>query len=426
VNRFHCRAFRIRFNSTSDARRIGKKIAGIFSQFGPDPVLTSRAMTRGSAWALVIWAAFGCQSSRAPAGSGGSGGDGTGGAESGGASGKAGSGGSGGQPRLDAAPDLAAGGPDLALPLDGPAADLPPSVAPDAPPASGPAKIVLVAGGGNGGDGSPAAMAKLSVPFGTAVDPMNGDIYIAEFTGRVRRIDDKGIISTVVGTGAPGPGGKVTLDQPHDLLFRPGTRTLFIGDTYAKRVVKMDAATGEAVAFAGAGTQVAAGIGRTFHLAFDKSGDHLYVTDYEGGKVAVIDLATSAVNSIAVGANPRVHAVDSKGNLYVVNNNAVMKKFDPMGGSSTAVGGLAAPKHLAIDHDDSVIICDTEVNLIRRWTPGSTTTVKIAGTGAEGTGMLGGPPEQAAFKRPHGVFVDAQGRLYIADSDNNRVLRIER
>jgi DNA-binding beta-propeller fold protein YncE len=190
----------------------------------------------------------------------------------------------------------------------------------------------------------------------------------------------------------------------------------------------MDAATGETVAFLGAGTPLAAGIGRTFHLAFDKAGTRLYVTDYEGGKVAIVDVAPGAggLDEVAVGANPRAIAVDSKANLYVVNNNAVMKKFDPMGGSSTAVTGLMAPKHLTVDGADDVIICDTEVNLIRRWTPGASAAVKIAGTGAMGTGMLGGAPEQAAFNRPHGVFVDAQGRIYIADSDNNRVLRIER
>jgi DNA-binding beta-propeller fold protein YncE len=257
---------------------------------------------------------------------------------------------------------------------------------------------------------------------------MNGDIYIVEFSGHVRRIDGQGMISTVVGAGASGPGSKVTLTQPHDLLFQPGTRTLFIADTFAKRVLRMDAATGETTVFIGAGTPLLAGIGRTFHLAFDAGGKHLYVTDYEGGKVAIIDVAPGAggVDSVAVGANPRAIAVDSKANLYVVNNNAVMKKFDAMGGSSTAVMGLNAPKHLMVDGADDVIICDTEINLIRKWTPGSAAPVKLAGTGAQGTGMLGGAPEQAAFNRPHGVFVDGQGRIYIADSDNNRVLRIER
>jgi len=376
-------------------------------------------MARVSVRALVVLAALGCgQSGGTPAGTGGGGGDG--GSETGGVGG----GGSGGSARLDAAPDLAT-----------PAADAPPSpdtiasdvTAPpaDAPPSTGPAKIVLVAGGGPGGDGSPAVMAKLSEPFGTAVDPMTGELYIAEFTGHVRRIDGKGIISTVVGTGATGPGGKVTLGQPHDVLFQPGTRNLFIADTYANRVLKMDAATGETTAFAGAGTQLAPTMVRTFHLAFDQAGEHLYVTDYGGGKVVIIDLKSGTATSVAAGNNIRSIAVDSKKNLYLSNNNAMLRKIDAMGATSTVVGGLNAPKHLAVDGADNVIIADTEIDVIKKWTPGAASAVKIAGTGAMGTGTLGGAPEQAAFNRPHGVFVDPQGRIYISDSDNDRVLRIE-
>jgi YVTN family beta-propeller protein len=263
-------------------------------------------------------------------------------------------------------------------------------------------------------------MAKLSEPFGTAVDPMTGELYIAEFTGRIRRVDDKGVLTTVVGPGV--------LMSPHDLLFQPGTRTLFIGDTFAHRVVKMDAATGKVVPFAGSGTQLAPGIGRTFHLSFDRGGQHLYVTDNEGGKVVIIDLGTNAVTSVSVGSGPRSIVVDSKMNLYVVgagSGNTVLRKYDPTGNASTVVTGLAAPKHLAVDADDNVIIADTDSHTIRKWVPGTSAAVKIAGTGAAGTGTLGGSPEMAALNRPHGVFVDAQGRIYISDSSNGRVLRME-
>ena len=95
------------------------------------------------------------------------------------------------------------------------------------------------------------------------------------------------------------------------------------------------------------------------------------------------------------------------------------------GGGMTVVGGLSAPKHLAVDAADDVIICDTESHAIRKWVPGTNAAVKIAGTGAQGTGTLGGAPEMAAFSRPHGLTLDGQGRIYVADSNNNRVLRIE-
>jgi hypothetical protein len=97
---------------------------------------------------------------------------------------------------------------------------------------------------------------------------------------------------------------------------------------------------------------------------------------------------------------------------------------DPMGRITDVMGsgGLSAPKHLSIDLDDNVIISDTESDTIRKWVAATKTVVKIAGGGS---GMLGGSPEMAQFNRPHGAFVDGQGRIFISDSFNDRVLRID-
>jgi glucose/arabinose dehydrogenase len=48
----------------------------------------------------------------------------------------------------------------------------------------------------------------------------------------------------------------------------------------------------------------------------------------------------------------------------------------------------------------------------------------VAGTGKKGMAGLGGSPLLAELSQPHGVYVDSDGVLYIADSGNNRVLRI--
>src|SRR5262245_43948489 len=64
-------------------------------------------------------------------------------------------------------------------------------------------KIVLVAGGGTGNDGGAAVDAKLDKPFGVAFDKA-GNIYIAEMDGnRIRKVDARGIITTIAGTGKP-------------------------------------------------------------------------------------------------------------------------------------------------------------------------------------------------------------------------------
>ncbi len=87
---------------------------------------------------------------------------------------------------------------------------------------------------------------------------------------------------------------------------------------------------------------------------------------------------------------------------------------------------LNGPKHLCIDRDGNVLIADTENQLIRKYLPAEGKIVRVAGTGKKGTAGVGGPPEKVELNQPHGVYVHPSGTVYICDSGNNRVLRIER
>jgi hypothetical protein len=85
------------------------------------------------------------------------------------------------------------------------------------------------------------------------------------------------------------------------------------------------------------------------------------------------------------------------------------------------------PKHLCIDLDDNVIIADTENHLIRKVSPSDGKVVRLVGTGKKGSAGIGGSPQEAELNQPHGVYIHpATGDLYIADSSNNRVLKVER
>jgi hypothetical protein len=82
-------------------------------------------------------------------------------------------------------------------------------------------KVVLVAGGGDGADGVLATKARLQAPFGVDFDRV-GNLYFVEYTGhRVRRIDAKGILTTIAGTGKKSTGGdggparEGELNSPH-------------------------------------------------------------------------------------------------------------------------------------------------------------------------------------------------------------------
>jgi hypothetical protein len=96
-------------------------------------------------------------------------------------------------------------------------------------------------------------------------------------------------------------------------------------------------------------------------------------------------------------------------------------------GGDARMATLNGPKHLCIDNEGNVIIADTENHLIRKVRVAEGKIVRVAGTGKKGTAGLGGPPQEAELNQPHGVYVHpTTGILYIADSTNNRVLKIER
>ena len=74
---------------------------------------------------------------------------------------------------------------------------------------------------------------------------------------------------------------------------------------------------------------------------------------------------------------------------------------------------------------DNVLIVDTENHVIRGHAP-ATRRYRVAGSGVRGSAGVGGPASQVQLDRPHCVFVDERGAIYIAGSSNNRVLKIDR
>ena len=78
-----------------------------------------------------------------------------------------------------------------------------------------------------------------------------------------------------------------------------------------------------------------------------------------------------------------------------------------------------------MDHDGGVLIADTENHQIRKYDPKTETVSLVAGSGQKGTAGVGGDPLKLQMNRPHGVVRHpTTGELYIADSSNNRILKI--
>ncbi|RAK00290.1 putative secreted protein (Por secretion system target) [Larkinella arboricola] len=132
-------------------------------------------------------------------------------------------------------------------------------------------------------------------------------------------------------------------------------------------------------------------------------------------------------------------ALDAQGNLYIVDFDRV-RKVDQQGIITTIAGirgvegfsgdgGLATsaelddPKDVAIDAQGNIYISDTDNRRIRKIAPNGIITT-IAGTGGEGFNGDGGPATQASLFSPGYLELDAQGNLYV--SDLNRIRKIDR
>jgi DNA-binding beta-propeller fold protein YncE len=336
-------------------------------------------------------------------------------------------------------------------------------------------RIVLVAGGGEGGDNLPATQARLNTPFGVDFD-LAGNMFIVEMAGgeRVRRVDSLGILTTIAGTGEKGgtgdggPALQARFNGMHSLAVMPSGDVL-VTDTWNNRVRKINPKTRVVSALAGTGEKGFSGdkgpasearFGGVYCAALDATGESLFLADLDNRRIRLVHLKTGRVETVAGNGlrgvpgdgadplasplvDPRAVAVDSKGRIYILERSGhALRVVETDGRIYTAAGtgekGLtgdggdarqatfSGPKHLCLDRDDNVIIADTDNHVIRKYIAREKKIVRVAGTGRQGTAAIGLPPEQAEFNQPHGVCVHRDGTLYIVDSLNNRVLKIER
>ncbi|VTR93061.1 nhl repeat containing protein : NHL repeat protein OS=Singulisphaera acidiphila (strain ATCC BAA-1392 / DSM 18658 / VKM B-2454 / MOB10) GN=Sinac_0380 PE=4 SV=1: NHL: NHL: NHL [Gemmata massiliana] len=335
-------------------------------------------------------------------------------------------------------------------------------------------KISLVAGGGEGGDGTEALKAKLIQPFGVDFAP-SGTVYVVEMAKgeRLRLLrDDR--LSTLAGTegkkgsdGDGSPGAKATFNGMHSLAVGANGH-VYLADTWNNRVRRYDVTNDKVSAFAGTGEKGFSGdggpaakakFGGVFCAAFDPDKKHLYITDLDNRRIRKIDMKSEVVTTIAGNGekgvpkdgedalkqplvDPRAHAVDKDSNLWILERSGhALRVVDARGKIRTVAGtgkagqsvgnaieaAMNGPKHLCIDRDGSVLIADTENHRIVRYSPKDGTLSLVAGTGKKGTGLGGGDPLKAEFNQPHGVTVHPRtGDIYISDASNGRVLKIVR
>ena len=333
------------------------------------------------------------------------------------------------------------------------------------------AKLSLFAGGGSSSQGQ-ATQWRLADPFAIEFDA-KGNGFLCEMTnGRVMFINAYGNLLMMGGGGEKGRAGDGSLaaaaqfNGPHNLAVDKNG-DVYIADTWNWKIRRIDAKTGVVSTFAGTGKKAFGGddgpaekadFSGIYSIAFDAPHENLYVVDLENRRVRAIDMKTKVVRPVAGNGtkavpqdgsaavssplfDPRAVAVSKNGDIYILERSGnALRVVDAKGKIRTVVGTgkagpwtatenpleatLKGPKHLCVDKDDNVLIADSDNHVIRKYLPKENKLVRVVGTGKAGRG-LNTDPLKTELNQPHGVSVDAQGRIYISDSSNSRVLKIE-
>ncbi|HTA81929.1 MAG TPA: hypothetical protein VK783_03290, partial [Bacteroidia bacterium] len=335
------------------------------------------------------------------------------------------------------------------------------------------AQVIYTVVGGGTGDGGPATGAALSYPFSVATDAA-GNIYLADAGhNSIRKITTAGIISTIAGNGKAGfmgDGGPATaaeLNGPISIAF-DGAGNMYISD-YGNNRIRMVNTTGIISTFAGngnygglgdGGPATAAQFNTPQQIAFDHTGNFLYIADYSNDVIRMVDRNTGIISTVigtmgvagfygdgkaASGAQlnfPTGVALDPMGNIYiadrsnyrirVVGTNGIISTY---AGTSTSGyngdGGNADttefgyPNQLVADSSGNIYIADQNNNDIRLVnTLGIVST--IAGNVSLGGGYSGdgAAATLAQLNGPEGVSVDPAGNVYIADYNNGVIRKI--
>ena len=335
-----------------------------------------------------------------------------------------------------------------------------------------PGIITTVAGNGTlgySGDNGPATSAELYDPIGVAVDSA-GNLFIADYeNARIRKVNTSATITTVAGNGTSGysgDGGPATsaeLNLPFGVAL-DSAGDLYIGDFGNSRIREVDA-SGAITTVAGNGTQgysgdngpaTSAELNRPGGVAVDGAGN-LYIADIYNQRIRKVDASgtittvagngTAGYNGDNIAATsaelyePDGVAVDSAGNLYIADYlNQRIRKVDASGTITTVAGNgtlgysgdggpatsaeLDQPYGVAVDSAGNLYIADTFNQRIRKVDASGTITT-VAGTGTAGYNGDNIAATSAELYRPSGVAVDSAGNLYTPDIFNYRIRKVD-
>lgn len=338
--------------------------------------------------------------------------------------------------------------------------------------------IVAFAGTGTGtqgwsGNNGPALNARLNRPRGIHKNSA-GNVYIADRSNhQIRYVDaiSDNIyavagVGTVFGYNCNNCDPLTARLKSPEGVFIDSSGNVYIADT-SNHIVRKVIAGGNIVNVAGTpGTQGSSGDGGAAtsarlrspgDVALDNAGN-IYIADTGNCRIRKVDALTSLITTYAgtgtCGWNgdggsatttrlnsPRQLAFDSTGNLYIADtsNNRIRKINILTGLVSTVAGGgaggdgglavnaqLIAPEGIAVNQFGALYIADSSNNRIRKVNAATGIISTHAGTGSQGNTGDGGLATSALLNRPRRVIAydDVDGHIIIADTNNNRIREV--
>lgn len=315
--------------------------------------------------------------------------------------------------------------------------------------------VSTLAGSTNGSTEGPVASARFYYPFGIDIDS-SGALYVADtYNYRIRKISTSNSINTLAGSSwgyLDNSGSAAQFKELHSIEV-DGSGVLYIADAYNFRVRKVTPA-GAVTTFAGSsqgntdGTGTGAQFTFPYDIAVDSSGT-AYVTDKSSNRIRKIS-PTGTVTTLAGGAtegyldatgsaaqfsDPAGIALDANGNLYVADcNNHRIRKVSQAGVVTTFAGStqgyadgtgsaaqFSSPCDVEVDANGNVFVVDVGNQRIRVISPTGVVTTLAGST----LGNADGPGTTAQFNNPNGLVVAPNNVVYVADTDNHRIRKIE-
>jgi uncharacterized repeat protein (TIGR02543 family) len=253
------------------------------------------------------------------------------------------------------------------------------------------------------------ATAQFSSPEGVAVDAA-GNVFVADAgNNAIRRVTPQGVVTTVA--GLPGTSGSADGGNGTNTFNAPGNLTVDAsGNIY---VVDSDNHTIRTIS---------------------PGGDVLTLAGQAPASPGAVDGPADK----ATFTSPQAVALDSATNVWVADTFAqLIRKITADGVVSTIAGtnkvsgtndgiGTTArfnqPRGLAFDTNGNLYVADTVNSVIRRMAPDGTVAT-IAGAGTNG--IADGTNNRAQFNQPRGVVVDTNGIVYVADTGNQTIRRVQ-